>query len=110
MVTEELHALLSTRSVSVLGISRVPFSSRSTTVGMALTVVAAHRARTGRPHWLMIDDAESVLLDPDIPSYALDLSAPGYCLVMRSLDGVPHALAASIDVVLGPEQMLDVRW
>jgi hypothetical protein len=99
---EELRALLRARyTVSVLGFSHVPVDSRSTAVGMALSAVAAHRARTGRPHWLMIDDAETVLNDPDIPPHALDLSEGGHCLVMRSLDRMPDSLAASIDVVLG---------
>jgi hypothetical protein len=102
VVAEELRTRLWTRyPVSVLGFSHVPADSRSMAVGMALSTVAAHRARTGRPHWLMIDDAETVLHDPDIPPHALDLSERGHCLVMRSLDTVPDSLAASIDMVLG---------
>jgi hypothetical protein len=97
MYEEELRALLHARyRVSVLDFSHVPAASRSTTVGMALSVVAAHRARTGRPHWLIIDDAETVLNDPDIPPYALDLSEGGYCMVIRSPDGLPGSLAASV--------------
>jgi hypothetical protein len=97
---EELRALLRARfRVSVLDCSRCPDDSRSKAVGMALSVVAAHRAQTGRPHWLIIDDAETMLNDPDIPPHALDLSVGGHCLVIRSPDGLPGSLATSIGVV-----------
>jgi hypothetical protein len=69
-------------------------------VGMALSAVAAQRARTGRPRWLMIDDAETVLSDPDIPPHALDLSQRGYCLILRSSERLPDSLAATIYVIL----------
>jgi hypothetical protein len=99
--TQELLALLRSRfTVSVLGLSYVPAAFRGAALGMALCAVAGHRARTGRPDWLMIDDADAVLSDPDIPPHALDLAGRGCCLVMRSSLGLPDSLAASIDVVI----------
>ena len=97
-----LRAVLRTRhGVCVLDFSHVPAAFRSAALGRALSVVAAHRARTGQLHWMMIDDAETVLSDPDIPPHVLDLSQRGYCLVMRSTHGLPDPLTASIDVIVG---------
>jgi len=87
------------RGVSVLDFSHVPAAVRSRALGRALSVVAAQRARTGHPQWMMIDDGEAVLGDPDIPPHVLDLSQRGHCLVLRSTDGLPDALATSIDVI-----------
>jgi hypothetical protein len=48
----------------------------------------------------MIDDAETVLRDPDIPPHALDLSQRGYCLILRSSEKLSDSVAATIEVVL----------
>ena len=98
--TDELcEVLRACHRVSVLGFSKVTAASRSAVLGMALSAATAQRARTGRPRWLMIDDAETVLSDPDIPPHALDLSQRGYCLILRSSERLPPSLAATIDVV-----------
>jgi hypothetical protein len=99
---DQLRAVLRTHhGVSFLDFSHVPAASRSTALSRALSVVAAHRARTGPRHWMMIDDAETVLSDPDIPPHVLDLSQRGYCLVMRSPEELPDSLVPSIDVIAG---------
>jgi hypothetical protein len=85
----------------VLDFSHVSAADRSTTLGKVLSVVAAHREQVDHPHWLLIDDAETVLSDPGIPPHVLDLSQRGHCLVMRSTQGLPDGLAASIDIVVG---------
>jgi hypothetical protein len=98
------------RRVSVLGFSHVTAESRSNAVGMALAAVTAQRAKTGRPRWLMIDDAETVLSDPDIPPHALDLSQRGYCLILRSSERLPNSLAATIYVVLPDRDLSGGDW
>jgi hypothetical protein len=99
---DQLREVLRGRSgVSVLDFSHVPAAVGSTTLARVLSVVAVHRTRTGHPHWLMIDGAETVLSDPGIPPQVLDLSRRGHCLVMRSTEGLPDSLAASIDIVVG---------
>ena len=72
----------------------------SATIAAVLTQVRKYRARTGRPHWLVIDGAERLLHDPDIPPEALDLSERGHCLVLRDHAQVPVTIAAGADVVL----------
>jgi hypothetical protein len=99
---DELYEVLQgRRGVSVLDFSNVPTGVRTMALGTVLSVVAAHRARTGHPHWMMIDDAETVLLDPGIPPHVLDLSRRGHCLVTRSAEGLPDSLTATIDLIVG---------
>jgi hypothetical protein len=101
MSADQLREMLQARrGVSVLDFSHIPAAVRSTALSRALSVIAVHRARTGQPHWIMIDAAETVLSDPDIPPHVLDLSQRGHCLVMRSTRGLPAALTASIDIVV----------
>jgi hypothetical protein len=102
---DQLGAVLRTRyGVSVLDFSHLPGASRSMSIGRALSVVAAHRALTGRLHWLMIDDAQMVLSDRDIPSPAINLCQRGYCLVMRSPERLPASFPATIDFIAGIEE------
>jgi len=101
---DQLREVLRARhGVAVLDFSHIPAALRGTALTRVLSVVAKRRARTGHPHWMMIDDAETVLSDPDIPPHVLDLSQPGHCLVMRSTHGLPDALTASIDLVVGSD-------
>jgi hypothetical protein len=52
-------------------------------VGRALTAVQLLRTRTGRPEWILVEDAQDVLRRPEIPPHALRLADGGYCLAER---------------------------
>jgi len=74
--------------------------ARSDAIAMVLTLVGEQRARTGRPHWLIIDGVEAVLHDPGIAPHALDLTKRGHCVILRGPTDVPSSLAATIDITL----------
>jgi hypothetical protein len=96
-LTDLLHAH---PACLVLDCSRLAGRARSEAITAALSVVGAERARTGRPHWLIIDGAEQVLRDPDIPPHALDLATPGHCMILRTAADLPAAIAGSLDVTI----------
>jgi hypothetical protein len=52
-------------------------------VGRALAAVQLLRTRTGRPEWILVEDAQDVLRRPEIPPHALRLADGGYCLAVR---------------------------
>jgi hypothetical protein len=91
---------------------------RSATITTVLSAVRDHRSRTGRPHWLLIDGAERVLRDPNIPPEALDLAERGHCLVVRDHARVPATIADRADVVvpcspgcpLAPQPITSNAW
>jgi hypothetical protein len=84
----------------IVDLSGPPTAGRSATITRVLSAVRDHRARTGRPHWLLIDGAERLLHDPDIPPEALDLAERGHCLVLRDHGDVSAGIAAGADVAV----------
>ncbi len=86
--------------IVILDMSALKARDRSLAVTETLLAVQRERARVGRPHWLVIDDAEVVLSDPDLPPEALRLSARGHCLILRAHERPPASLAGVVDVVL----------
>ena len=84
----------------IVDLSGAASPARSAAVGTVLSQLRDHRARTGRPHWLLIDGAERVLRDPDIPPEALDLSQRGHCLVLRDHTGLATAIGGLADAAL----------
>jgi hypothetical protein len=86
-------ALGASRRPLIVDLSGAPSAGRSATVASVLSAVRDHRARTGRPHWLLIDGAERLLHDADIPPDALDLTERGHCLVLRDHGAVSETIA-----------------
>jgi hypothetical protein len=94
-----LQALPATIVLDLAGVT----SRRSAILAAALAAIRARRHGSGRPHWLVIDPAEPVLADPDLPPEVFDLRRRKYCLVLRDHDWAPPArepLAARVDVVI----------
>ena len=85
----------------VVNIQALPMRERRMLVSVMLTQIARLRSRTGRPHWLLIDEAHEVLpaaCDGCMPEALAEM--PASILVTA----YPHAVAADrlhgIDVVL----------
>jgi hypothetical protein len=70
-------------------------------VGRALGAVQLLRTRTGRPEWILVEDAQDVLRRPGIPPHALRLADGGYCLAMRG--------GASLPAPVGTGLAIDIR-
>lgn len=88
------------RAPVVLALGGLLGDERSRALSVALAAVRAGRARTGRPHWLVIDSAEPVFTDPSLPPYALDLGDAGHCLVLREHGAVGAVPTGAVDVVV----------
>ena len=98
---ERLPTLLSHRFGSViLDLTMLPGRARREYVADASRVVAEHRARTGLPHWIVIDEAHQ-LAGPSGPARVLlERGDTGHCLVtFHPLDVCAHA-ASFIDVLV----------
>ncbi len=98
---ERLPTLLSHRFGSViLDLTMLPGRARREYVADASRVVAEHRARTGLPHWIVIDEAHQ-LAGPSGPARVLlERGDTGHCLVtFHPLDVCAHA-ASFIDVLI----------
>jgi hypothetical protein len=81
-----------------LTVSDLAGTARTNALATALTCMRTQRLATGRPHWLLIDSAESVLEDTGLAPHVLDLRDRGHCLVLRRHAPSPPWLG-NIDVV-----------
>jgi hypothetical protein len=78
----------------LLDACNVPRERRPLAVGRALAAVQGLRTRTGRPEWIVVEDAQDLLRSPDLPPHALRLADGGYCLVARDGAVLPAHLRA----------------
>jgi hydroxymethylpyrimidine pyrophosphatase-like HAD family hydrolase len=91
--------------VSLVG---VPLEERPTYFAKLLPDVQRLRAETGRPHWLVVDEAHH-LLPEEIGSSPVTLprDLDGVMLITVHPEHVAHDVLASIDVVLSPAKGFD---
>jgi hypothetical protein len=69
----------------------VPRDARSLATGRALAAVQRLRARSGRPEWVLLEDAQDLLHQPDLPPSALRLADGGYALGVRDGATLPRS-------------------
>ena len=60
----------------------------------------ALRAERGYPHWIVIEEADQLLFDSDLPADAPDNRFRGYCLVTHRPTGLSDEVRSSIDAVI----------
>ena len=92
-----VDALLSEHGHAVLDAGAVPERERVGVLGQALIATRVSRGWSGSPEWIVVDDAQDLLADPALPPEALDLSAGGYCLVIRKGASVPPPVRAWLE-------------
>lgn len=88
----EVQQLLDTYGHAVLDAGSAPACERSSKVAQALIATQVARHSTGHPRWIVVEDAQDLLRDPDLPPEALKLEDGGYCLVRRTASGVSSTL------------------
>jgi hypothetical protein len=93
---DEVDRLLADHGQAVLDAADVPVQDRTAVLGRALIAAQCSRARSGTPKWIVLEDAQDLLADPDLPPEALDLTDGGYCLVLRPGVRMPPALLQSV--------------
>ena len=89
-----VEATLHRQGYVLFDASNVPRDVRPLVLGRALTAVQRLRVRTGRPEWVLIEDAQDVLRQTGIPPHALRLADGGYALVARGGAAVPSSVTA----------------
>jgi hypothetical protein len=98
---ESLHRFaVEGEPVVVLDYRGLDEATRSLALERSLSAAREVRAATGRPHSIVVDDAELLLEDPALPPEALRLDERGHCLVLRCWREPPDGLARSVDVVV----------
>jgi hypothetical protein len=95
-----VDATLHRRGYVLLDGRNVPRDALAPALGRALTVVQRLRARTGRPEWVLVEDAQDVLRRTDLPPHALRQADGGYALAFRDGATIPASgrAGASFDV------------
>jgi hypothetical protein len=91
---EWIDAGLHRHGYVLLDACNVPRERRPFAVGRALAAVQRLRTRTGRPEWIVVEDAQDLLRRPDLPSHALRIADGGYCLAARDGAVLPAHLRA----------------
>jgi hypothetical protein len=81
--TSWIEAVLHRAGYVLLDVCNVPRDARPLVVGRALTAVQRLRLHTGRPEWILLEDAQKLLQQPDLPPSALRLADGGYALAVR---------------------------
>jgi hypothetical protein len=81
--TAWIEAVLHRVGYVLLDACNVPRDARSYVLGRALAVVQRLRARTGQPGWVLLEDAQDLFDQPDLPPSALRLAGGGYALAVR---------------------------
>lgn len=62
--------------------------------------VEAGRRTYGRPHWVLIDEAQRSITPTEATMGAFDLAASGYCLITWRPDELPAPFVAGADFIL----------
>lgn len=62
--------------------------------------VLAQRTTTGLPHWIVLEEAHSVLASPDLVGEILATGPRGYCLTTYQPDALAPAIREHLDYVL----------
>ena len=95
---EELTALLRHRFGSVVvDLSQHDDDAQQTYLSEVMPAVLAQRAVTGLPHWLVLDEAHSLLADPN-PWRGLADQTSGLCLTTYRPEALPAMLADELDL------------
>ena len=103
----EILEVLNTRhhslSINLLG---VPLADRPSMFMSLLSRIQELRAKTGRPHWIVIDEAHHLLPSTlDSASLTIPKELTGFALVTVHPDQVARAILSSINgiIAIGPE-------
>ncbi len=95
---EELTALLRHRFGSlVIDLSQHDEHAQQSYLADVMPAVLAQRAVTGLPHWLVLEEAHSLLADPH-PWRGVADQTSGLCLTTHRPDALPEMLADELDV------------
>lgn len=98
---EEIAGLLRHRLHSlVVDLSLMPTRERQPYLARALAALRRHRAETGMPHWIFIDEAQAALPSGSAACDAFDPEAGGFCLVTFRPQEVCGAASESFDFLL----------
>jgi hypothetical protein len=95
-----VNATLHRTGYALLDAGNVSRVARPLALGRALGAVQRLRARTGQPTWLLVEDAQDLLCQPDIPPHALRFADGGYVLAVRDGATLPASVTggAAFDV------------
>ena len=90
-----VNATLHRTGYVLLDACNVPRRARPLTLSRALAAVRRLRDRTGRPEWVLLEDAQDLLREPGLSPQALALARGGYCLAVRDGGTLPAWTASA---------------
>jgi HAD superfamily hydrolase (TIGR01484 family) len=98
---EVLHLLAKPGRNAVVNLLGVPLGDRPAYFDALLPRLTALRAKTGRPHWIVVDEAHHLLPTAWVPgSVALPSEMLGMLYISVHPGSVSHAVLKTIDVLL----------
>lgn len=97
----QLTQLLAHRSSSVVvDLSLLDEAAQRDYLHTVVPAVLAQRAATGLPHWIVLEEAHSVLANPDVAGEMLASGPRGYCLTTYQPGALAPAMREHLDYVL----------
>lgn len=100
LVAEVLDVLAEPERSVVINLLGVALDQRPTYFGELMTALADQRARTGRPHWLVIDEAHHMLPAEWRPAADLGLRPHGTIYITVHPGSVAPNILGTLDTVL----------
>jgi hydroxymethylpyrimidine pyrophosphatase-like HAD family hydrolase len=100
-VTEILSALEKPKVHAVVCLVAVPPAERRGFVAKLLRSLVALREETGRPHWVVIDEAQEAPTDDKVRGELADEPAENAIHVTSNPASLPLDILASVDLVVG---------
>jgi hypothetical protein len=100
-VTEILSALEKPKVHAVVCLVAVPAAERRGFVAKLLRSLVALREETGRPHWVVIDEAQEAPTDDRVRGELADEPAENAIHVTSNPASLPLDILASVDLVVG---------
>jgi hydroxymethylpyrimidine pyrophosphatase-like HAD family hydrolase len=97
---EVLSALAKPGVHAVACLMAVPPEARRGLVAGLLRRLVALREQTGRPHWVLIDEAQEAPTDAQVQAELADEPAENAIHVTENAPDLPDAILASVDVVV----------
>jgi hypothetical protein len=100
-VTEVLTALQKPGVHAVVCLAAVPEGERRELVAKLLHRIVALRTETGRPHWVVIDEAQEAATDDRVRSELADEPAENAVHATSDPRSLPPDVLASVDIAVG---------
>jgi hydroxymethylpyrimidine pyrophosphatase-like HAD family hydrolase len=104
----QLARIIRNRFTSVIvDLSLLDYDAKRSYVQAALAELMAMRRTSGLPHWIVLEEADQLMAETELPAEAPHLKPLGFCLITHRAAVLPQSTLACMDAVIalgGAEQ------